>query len=54
MIDVEDAEHARGESAILLFTGSGAPLVGSFHDRFVATERGWRFLERRGSLTFQP
>jgi len=54
VIDVEDAEHARGESAILLFTGSGAPLVGSFHDRFVATERGWRFLERRGSLTFQP
>ncbi len=52
VIEVEDAQYARGECAILLVTGNGAPLVGSFHDRFIATPEGWRFLERRGSLTF--
>lgn len=52
VIDVEDAQSARGHSAMLLFTGGAAPLVGSFDDRFVATPEGWRFLERRGSLTF--
>lgn len=53
VIDVESETTARGTSAMLLFTGDGAPLVGSFHDRFVLTEEGWRFAERRGSLTFQ-
>lgn len=52
VIDVESATAARGESAMLLFTGSPAPLVGSFHDRFVLTDAGWRFAERRGSLHF--
>ncbi|MEL0250700.1 MAG: nuclear transport factor 2 family protein, partial [Novosphingobium sp.] len=42
-----------GTSAMLLFTGDGAPLVGSFHDRFVLTADGWRFAERRGSLLFK-
>jgi len=53
VIDVDDAGHARGHCAILLFTGDGPPLVGSFDDRFVATDSGWRFMERRGRLTFQ-
>ncbi|KPF93595.1 hypothetical protein IP81_02400 [Novosphingobium sp. AAP83] len=52
VIDVESETSARGTSAMLLFTGEGAPLVGSFHDRFVLTGDGWRFAERRGSLTF--
>ncbi|MFN3469994.1 MAG: nuclear transport factor 2 family protein [Novosphingobium sp.] len=52
VIDVESETTARGTSAMLLFTGEGAPLVGSFHDRFVLTDDGWRFAERRGSLTF--
>jgi hypothetical protein len=53
VIDVESYEHASGESAMLLFTGFGPPLVGSFHDRFVLTRDGWRFSERRGTLLFK-
>lgn len=51
-ITVVDADTALGESAMLLFTGEGAPKVGSFLDRFVRTGEGWRFAERRGVLTF--
>lgn len=54
VVDIESATAARGESAMLLFTGTGPPLVGSFHDRFVATTEGWRFAERRGSIVFAP
>lgn len=54
VIDVDSDTSARGESAMLLFTGHGAPLVGSFHDRFVRTADGWRFAERRGTMIFQP
>lgn len=53
VIDVESPTTARGTSAMLLFTGDPAPLVGSFHDRFVLTSEGWRFAERRGSLIFK-
>ena len=52
VIDVESAAAARGRSAMLLFTGGPAPLVGGFADRFVLTGDGWRFAERRGSLDF--
>lgn len=52
VIDVIDDSTATGESAMLLFTGESAPKVGSFHDRFVRTDAGWQFSERRGSLTF--
>lgn len=52
VIDVESATAARGRSAMLLFTGGPAPLVGGFDDRFVLTDAGWRFAERRGSLDF--
>lgn len=54
VIDVESPVAARGESAMVLFTGSGAPVVGSFRDRFVLTADGWRFAERRGMLHFTP
>lgn len=53
VIDVLSGSEARGTSAMLLFTGEGPPLVGSFHDQFVLTDLGWRFSERRGSLSFQ-
>lgn len=53
VIEVEGPATAHGTSAMLLFTGDGPPLVGSFHDRFCLTEHGWRFAERRGSLTFK-
>lgn len=52
VIEVESATAARGSSAMLLFTGGPAPLVGGFDDRFVLTANGWRFAERRGSLDF--
>lgn len=52
VIDVESATSARGSSAMLLFTGGPAPLVGGFDDRFVLTGDGWRFAERRGWLDF--
>ncbi|MCJ2181780.1 nuclear transport factor 2 family protein [Novosphingobium sp. 1949] len=51
-ITVLDADTALGESAMLLFTGDAAPRVGSFLDRFVRTGEGWRFAERRGTMTF--
>ena len=50
VIDVLSAARATGESAMLLFIGSGAPLVGSFKDIFIRTPHGWRFQERRGAL----
>ena len=54
VIEVEGPATARGTSAMVLFTGDGPPIVGSFHDRFALTPDGWRFAERRGSLTFKP
>lgn len=54
VVDVESPTTARGESAVVLYTGADtAPVVGSFHDRYVLTDDGWRFAERRGSLTFR-
>ena len=52
VIEVLGLDHAEGESAMLLFTGEGPPKVGSFHDRFIRIEGGWRFAERRGTLSF--
>ena len=54
VIDVEGADTARGTSAMLLFSGDPAPLVGGFSDRFVRTDAGWRFAERHGTLFFVP
>jgi hypothetical protein len=53
VIEVERPGSALGRSAMLLFTDAeGPPLIGGFDDRFVLTEQGWRFAERRGYLTF--
>jgi hypothetical protein len=53
VIEVDAANAARGSSAMLLYTsGTGAPLIGGFEDRFVLTDAGWRFAERRGALSF--
>ena len=53
VIDVQSATAARGSSAMLLFTSADAPpLAGGFEDRFTLTGEGWRFAERRGTLTF--
>lgn len=65
VVEVENADAARAESRILLFTAkagagdglpelSGLPLVGEYRDRLVRTADGWRFAERRGSLSFRP
>jgi hypothetical protein len=64
VVDVESETEASAFSTILLFTGSldpeggsprrdeGPPLVGTYRDRFTLTDEGWRFAERRGSLSF--
>ena len=52
VIEVESEVVARGTSAMVLYTANDKAIVGSFHDRFVLTAEGWRFAERRGSLTF--
>lgn len=65
LVDLHDGAHASACSQILLYIGSFAkdgglplppavpPLIGSFHDRLIRTDRGWRFTERRGSLDFR-
>lgn len=66
VVDVEDADHARAFSVIVLFMGDAAddgglprqdpksPLIGTFTDRLVRTLDGWRFAERVGGLDFRP
>jgi 3-phenylpropionate/cinnamic acid dioxygenase small subunit len=51
-VDVS-GDSATADSNILLFTAPDAlPLVGAYQDRLVKTSKGWRFVERRGSLDF--
>jgi ketosteroid isomerase-like protein len=64
LVTLKGDGRASASSQILLFAGSpsahggppvlsvAAPLVGTFRDQFIATEQGWRFVERRGSLDF--
>ena len=66
VVEVEDADHARAFSVIVLYQGDPAPedelpamdpkspLVGTFTDRLVRTRDGWRFAERVGGLDFRP
>jgi len=66
VVDVEDADHARAFSVIVLYMGDvpedgglpamdpKSPLVGTFTDRLVRTSEGWRFAERVGGLDFRP
>jgi hypothetical protein len=52
VIRVINEREASGECAIALFLADDKVKVGSFNDRFRLTEQGWRFAERRGTLTF--
>jgi 3-phenylpropionate/cinnamic acid dioxygenase small subunit len=54
VVDVIDGDTATATSAMLLFTAADKPpLVGGFIDRFERVPgEGWRFAERRGTLTF--
>ena len=66
VVDVEDEDHARAFSVIVLYQGDPAPggelpalsanspLVGWFRDKLVRTPEGWRFAERVGGLDFAP
>jgi hypothetical protein len=66
VVEVEDEDHARAFSVIVLYMGDAAepgqlpamdpnsPLVGTFTDRLVRTGEGWRFAERVGGLDFKP
>ena len=66
VVDVEDADHARAFSVIVLYLGDEAedgglpamsansPLIGTFTDKLVRTADGWRFEERVGALDFRP
>lgn len=66
VVEVEDADHARAFSVIVLYMGDlpedgglpvmdpKSPLVGTFTDKLVRTPEGWRFAERVGGLDFRP
>ena len=66
VVEVDDADHARAFSVIVLYMGDAAgdgglpvqdpksPLIGTFTDRLVRTRDGWRFAERVGGLDFRP
>lgn len=55
LVVLDDEDHARATSNILLFTAAaGPPLVGTYEDTLAKTADGWRFVERRGSLDFGP
>ena len=66
VVDVEGAERARAFSVIVLYQGDPAadgelpamsansPLVGTYTDKLVRTDEGWRFAERIGALDFRP
>jgi ketosteroid isomerase-like protein len=66
VVDVEDADHARAFSVIVLYMGDAqeggglpvqdpkSPLIGTFTDRLVRSRDGWRFAERVGGLDFRP
>jgi ketosteroid isomerase-like protein len=66
VVEVDDADHARAFSVIVLYLGDAAeggglpvqdpksPLIGTFTDRLVRTRDGWRFAERVGGLDFRP
>jgi hypothetical protein len=66
VVDVESPTAARAFSVIVLYQGDPAPpgelpamsadspLVGTFRDRLVLTDSGWRFAERIGALDFKP
>ncbi|MBO0750144.1 MAG: nuclear transport factor 2 family protein [Porphyrobacter sp.] len=66
VVDVDGPASARAFSVIVLYQGDAAsagelpamsadsPVVGTFTDKLVLTEDGWRFAERVGGLDFRP
>lgn len=63
-VQLTGADTAEAESVVMLFMANandelvpgkgrpaGAPLLGIWRDRFVRTAGGWRFSQRRGSVT---
>jgi ketosteroid isomerase-like protein len=66
VVEVDDADHARAFSVIVLYMGDvpdegglpvqdpKSPLIGTFTDKLVRTRDGWRFAERVGGLDFRP
>ncbi|WP_338242815.1 nuclear transport factor 2 family protein [Aurantiacibacter hainanensis] len=65
LVEVVSESEARVKSVIVLYMGDAAedglpvqdpksPLIGTFEDRVVKTEDGWRFAERTGGLDFRP
>ena len=65
LVDVVSENEARAKSVIVLYMGDAAddglpvqdaksPLIGTFEDRCVLTDDGWRFAERTGGLDFRP
>lgn len=67
LVTLDDADHARATSQILLFVGQASqdggplpilaagttPLIGTYEDRLLRTAEGWRFRERLGRLDFR-
>ncbi len=65
LVTLEQPTRACATSQLLLFTAKPAadgglpiqstapPLVGTYEDRLVSDEHGWRFAERRGRLDFR-
>ncbi len=65
LVDVVSEREAQARSVIVLYMGDAvaeglpvqdakSPLVGTFVDRCVLTDEGWRFAERTGGLDFKP
>ncbi|WP_240624666.1 nuclear transport factor 2 family protein [Aurantiacibacter odishensis] len=65
LVEVVSETEARAKSVIVLYMGDAAeeglpvqdpksPLIGTFEDRVVLTDNGWRFAERTGGLDFRP
>lgn len=64
-VRVETPKTASGTCRVLLYTSDSSEpqttegrkvspkqLMGTYHDRYVRTENGWRFAERRGDISF--
>ena len=66
VVEVVSDTEATAFSVIVLYMGDAAadgglpvkaansPLIGTFTDRVVLTEDGWKFAERVGALDFRP
>ena len=63
LIRVQDEDHAEGTVYLTLYRHDGDPerkisplegpvVVGEYQDRFVRTDRGWRFAERISRFSF--